>query len=58
MIFIVASMDSTAQTGQSSVGDLQEEVYQKVKTPISYYIYFLTKAGWNMNQMNEPQSKI
>ena len=35
IIFVVASMDSTAQTGQPSGGDWQEEVYQKV---IHYFL--------------------
>ena len=35
IIFVVASMDSTALTGQPSGGDWQEEVYQKV---IRYFL--------------------
>jgi hypothetical protein len=36
-------MDSTAQTGQPSGGDWQEEVYQKV---ICYFLIFIYWVNW------------
>jgi len=40
-ISFVASLDSTAQTGQSNGGDWQEEVYQKVIYYFLIIIFFL-----------------
>jgi hypothetical protein len=42
-ISVVDSMDSTAQTGQTSGGDWQEEVYQKV---ICYYLILISWVNW------------
>lgn len=42
-ISVVDSMDSTAQTGQTSGGDWQEEVYQKV---ICYFLNFISWVNW------------
>jgi len=42
-ISVVDSMDSTAQTGQTSGGDWQEEVYQKV---ICYFLIFISWVNW------------
>lgn len=39
IISVVDSMDSTAQTGQPSGGDWQEEVYQKVICYFRIFIY-------------------